>query len=275
MPEQSFNELFAQEPADPETRVLWIGHDDSLSVGGSSFGDGLTLAVSPARVVGFPDRWAGAPQPGDGLVADAVELAIDGGTSRLGRLLAPFAVGEIIVLGQSAPAPATGLEHPVPDTLIAALEEQLDLAQIEVSPGLVRYRNDAAFGIASVVPEGTTAEIDLRTFAGGRDTVDGTSLLPVDERASVFSGAVTVDDEVYLAVPADTDWVLEVDGREGSRVSALGWASAFDPPLSGTAEVRHVTGFGHRALMGGQAVLWVLAVLSVMRLSARARELRP
>lgn len=275
MPDQEFNELFEQQPPSPGTRVLWIGHDDVLSVGGAEFRDGLTVAVSSGRVVGFADRWAGSPQPADELLQDALLLAVDGGTSRLGRLLAPFAIGEIIVVAESAPAPATRIEEPVPDTLIASLEEQLDLAQVEVSPGLVRYRNDAALGLATLVPAGTTSETDLRSFGGSRSALDATILEPADGDHDRFVGQVAVGQEVYVAAPVDTQWVVEVDGRTATRTSALGWASAFDPPLSGTVEARHVTETSHRLLMAGQGALWLLAIVSLMRLNARAREVQP
>ncbi len=272
MPDQEFNQLFEQLPGSDADRVLWIGHDDVLATGGRPFTDGLTFAVSSTRSTGFVDRWAGSPQPADSLIEDALTRAVQGGTNRLGRLLAPFAIGEVIVVSQAAPAPATGVVKPVPDSLVAALTEQLDLAQVEVSPGLIRYRNDSMLAVASVVEEGFLSGQDLRTFAAGREPFESGVIEPTNKARTEFSGPVAVGQEIYLAVPRESEWTVSVDGREASEATAIGWASAFSPSLSGEAIISHRTAASHRAMMIGQVALWALAIVSLMRLNARARE---
>ena len=271
MPDQEFNRQLAEIDGDRPERVLWIGHDDVIGVGGRQFGDGLTVAVSASREIGFVDRWAGAPQPADPLVRDAIQLAIDGGTSRLGRLLAPFAIGEVIVLEQAAPTPAVGITRAVPDQLLAALTEQLDLEQVEITPGVARYRNTAALPTAAVVTAGTT-DVDLRAFAGARTPVVATALVP--DGGTTFTGPVAVGDEVYLAVPFTDRWELEVDGRGVGPTTALDWAGAYRVPLTGEATLEYRTSAGHRLLMAGQALTWILAVMALLRVSGRAREVR-
>ncbi len=275
VPDEEFNEqLGAQAASGDATRVLWIGHDDVLSAGGRAFEAGLTVAVTPEPVVGFPDRWGGTPEPADELLAEALGLAIEGGTSRLGRLLAPFAIGEIIVLEQSAPAPAVGVAEPVPDGLLAALTEQLDLAQLEFTPGVVRYRNTAVLPTAAVLDRGTLAGVSLRDYAGGRVPLSAGALEPTDEARTTFAGPVTSDQEVYAAVPASTSWRLTIDGQVATRSPALGWASAFQPNGSGAGELSHRTDGTHRLVIAVQAALWVVAALALLRLNTRAREHR-
>ncbi len=272
MPDQDFNRQLAEINGDRPERVLWIGHDDVLGVSGRSFGDGLTLAVSGSREVGFVDRWAGLAQPADALLADAVQLAIDGGTSRLGRLLAPFAIGEVIVLEQAAPTPAIGVTRSVPDALLAALTEQLDLEQVEITPGVARYRNTAALPVAAVLPEGTTAEVGLREFAADRSPVASRPLVATG--AVEFSGSVAVGEEVYLATPAGDGWELTVESRAAEARSALDWAQAHRVGLTGEATLRYRTPFSHRLLMGGQLAVWVIAVVALLRVSGRSRQER-
>ncbi|MEM7285326.1 MAG: glycosyltransferase [Actinomycetota bacterium] len=272
MPDQEFNRQLGEIDGERPERVLWIGHDDVIGVGGRGFGDGLTIAVSDSREVGFVDRWAGAPQPADPLLGDAIRLAIDGGTSRLGRLLAPFAIGEIIVLEQAAPTPAVGITRPVPDHLLAALTEQLDLEQVEITPGVARYRNTAGLAVAAVVAEGSTSGVDLRDFAGSRSGITSTALNP--DGAASFTGSVAVGDEVYFAAPLTDRWELEVDGRTVGPDVALDWAGAYRVPLSGEATLEYRTSGAHRLLMIGQLVTWVIAVLALLRVSGRAREVR-
>lgn len=273
MPGVDFNRQFAQQP-EPEApqRVLWLGHDDVLTVGGRSFRDDLTVSVSPSLTSSITDRWASTPQPADPLIAEALELAIDGGTSRLGRLLAPFGVGEIIVLEQSAPAPATGLVEPVPREVLAALTEQLDLAELDVSPGVTRYRNTAVLPVASLVPSGTTSGTSLRDYAGGRDIAPDGWLEPTNAARTEFTGTVDTTQEVYAAVPNSSAWRLQVNEQVASKSPALEWALSFQPSRSGDAVLSHRTSTSHRLFMGAQMLLWGVAIVAVLRASSRAKD---
>ncbi|MFV2039427.1 MAG: hypothetical protein ACC660_04215, partial [Acidimicrobiales bacterium] len=275
MPGTDFNRQFAQQTS-PELpqRVLWIGHDDVLAPGGRVFLEDLTIAVTAGLSSGFVVRWAGTPQPADPLLNEALRLAIDGGTSRLGRLLAPFGIGEIIVLEQSAPAPATGLSQPVPNGLLAALTEQLDLAELDVSPGVTRFRNTAVLPLAALVPSGSTAGVSLRAFAAGNAVQTTESLQATDAARNTFVGKVSSNQEVYAAMPADTSWRLTVQGQVATRSPALEWALAYQPSVSGDAVLKHSTTARHRFLMGSQAALWALALVALLRLNSKAREHR-
>lgn len=273
MPATDFNSQLAQQAEGQEPhRVLWIGHDDVLSAGGRRFLDNLSVAVTADLESQFVDRWAGVPEPADPLVLEALELALDGGTSRLGKLLAPFAIGEIIVLQQSAPTPAIGLVQPVPDAVLAALTEQLDLAEIDLSPGVTRYRNTSVLPVAAVVPSGTLAGSSLRSFAASATPVNASSLTAHDASRRTFEGAVTTADEVFAAVPASSSWRLVVDDRVASRSPTFDWAVTFQPVVSGEAVLSHRTSAGHRILIAGQAAAWVFAVVALLRLNARSRE---
>ena len=89
--------------ADGAFRVLWLGNTNAIYQGSWAAGDGLAYATSEN---GGPDaRWlwnAAGPGPASGL-ASAVDLARDGGTDRLGRLLAPSGVRYVALLTSLAP----------------------------------------------------------------------------------------------------------------------------------------------------------------------------
>ena len=237
MPEDEFNRRFAQQPVpDSPQRTLWIGHDDVLAAGGRSVFDSLTVAVTADIQVGLVDRWGGVPQPADPLIAEALDLAFSGGTGRLGRLLAPFGIGEIAVLERSAPAPSTGVQKPVPDALLAALTEQLDLAELELSPGVTRYRNTAALPVAALVPDGATSTNSLRQFASSGNLVAVGALQPTSSARKTFVGPVTTGQEVYLSVPATASWRLSVNGQVASRSPAFDWATAYQSTVAGDGD---------------------------------------
>ncbi len=273
MPTDDFARQYAVEP-DPTGRVLWIGHDDVLSAAGRSFGEGLTLAVTDDLVAGYADRWDAGVAPADPLVAQAVELAVAGGTSRLGRLLAPFGIGEIVVLEQSAPSPSTGLVEPVPDQLEAALSEQLDLAEIDVSPGVTRLANNSVLAFASTVEAGATSNRTLREHAATGTVPEG-FFSATDASGARYEGRVGPDAEVYVAAPTESNWRLVTDGRAASRGPALDWALAFRPAVADAdAELSHRTPTEHQVMMGLQLLLWALVVIAALRVSGRAREAR-
>ena len=85
-------------------RVLWLGDPRALPVGGWSVQPGLAYALTPE---GLPDSaqvfTPAGPGPA-GLVADAVRLAVSGGTVHLGRLLAPAGVRYVVVVDAVAPS---------------------------------------------------------------------------------------------------------------------------------------------------------------------------
>lgn len=273
MPTGDFARQYAAEP-DPPGRVLWIGHDDTVSAAGRAFGEGLTLAVTDDLLVGYADRWDAGVAPADPLIAEAVELAVAGGTSRLGRLLAPFGIAEIVVLEQSAPSPSTGLVEPVPEQLKAALSEQLDLALVDVSPGVTRLTNNSALSFASVVDIGATSNRTLREHAAS-GTTPRRSLDQSGSSGTRFVGRVGVDDEVYVAAPTGSNWRLITDGRAASRGPALDWALAFRPTVADAeAELSHRTPTEHQVMMIMQLALWAVAIVATLRVSGRAREAR-
>ena len=160
----------------------------------------------------------------------------------------------------------------MPDQLLAALTEQLDLEQVEITPGVARYRNTAALPVAAAVPEGTTSGVDLRDFAASRTAVPANALEGDDGRE--YRGPVALGDEVYLAVPFTDRWELEVDGRSIEPTMALDWAGTYRVSLTGDATLSYRTSTGHRLLMIGQLLTWVFAAMALLRVSGRAREVR-
>ena len=94
-----------------------------------------------------------------------MDLAVNGGTAKLGRLLAPFGISDIVLVGRSSPLPSKGQIEKIPVSVESALGRQLDLIRIEASPGIVRYRNVSAIPVAAILPDGQTIGRTLRSFA--------------------------------------------------------------------------------------------------------------
>ena len=82
--------------------------------------------------------WSGAD---DGATADLrrmLDVALDGDTDRLGRLLAPMGVRYVVVPSQLAPDPDGGAEAPPPPQLTRTLAGQLDLEEVPLVGGTDR-----------------------------------------------------------------------------------------------------------------------------------------
>jgi hypothetical protein len=162
----------------------------------------------------------------------------------------------------------------VPEQLKAALSEQLDLALVDVSPGVTRLTNNSALSFASVVDIGATSNRTLREHAAS-GTTPRRSLDQSGSSGTRFVGRVGVDDEVYVAAPTGSNWRLITDGRAASRGPALDWALAFRPTVADAeAELSHRTPTEHQVMMIMQLALWAVAIVATLRVSGRAREAR-
>src|SRR5690606_33435232 len=133
-----------EEGRSEDFRVLWLGQPAVLPVGSWPLADGLAYGTSESGTAHTEDLWAGSDDGVTRLLADAVELARNGETARLGQLLAPMGVRYIVVPARLAPAPFAPDAGQTPEELVAVLESQLDLDSLDVPAGLHVYRNTAA-----------------------------------------------------------------------------------------------------------------------------------
>ena len=136
------------------SRVLWVG-DDELVPGGAGWplGDDLVYTASTRSAVpGVADLWPTTADGASDRLGDALELAIDQQTTRLGEVLAPLGVQFVAVPRDLAPSDAAD-HDPAADAAAAALEGalagQLDLQEVRDDRGLVVYRNTAVVPLRS------------------------------------------------------------------------------------------------------------------------------
>jgi GT2 family glycosyltransferase len=275
MPARTFGPTFATLADDPDEgagRVLWIGTQDVLPLPGFDLATGTDLDPSYEPIVFattddgapvFTDRWGGPVTTGIPDLADAIDAAVQGNTSRLGSLLAPYAVRYIVVVeGRS---PGAGVIEPVPASLPRALGAQLDLDPVHgVTPELRIYRNLSWAPMRLFIP--LNVDTDVRTLSGiARTPLTGAvPALPdsgdgISARGPVPVGDVPEGTDIYLGATAAPDWHLDVDGTEAERRDAFGWANAFAIDGSGDAELRYDTPLRRHLLLAGQVVLWIAA----------------
>ena len=121
-------------------RVLWVGDPTVLPLDPFVADDGTGYTLTRNGSGDARELWRAPSSRADALVGDAVELATEGRTARLGHLVAPMSVRYVAMPTRPGP----GLpRRPPPAGLPAALASQLDLARLEAPAGLALYENTA------------------------------------------------------------------------------------------------------------------------------------
>jgi GT2 family glycosyltransferase len=275
LPENDFAELLSYMPdqaGDGSFRVLWLGNPQALPLGSWRLGDGLGYATSRGGPPDATSLWPGRSPGSSRLIGNAVEVALQRGTNRLGRLLAPMAVRYVVVPFRAAPAESNSQLLPPPPGVAPALEAQADLRQLASDDALLVYENASWIpGIARLSLSAAQAIGD-----GGPDpfrNVDRSGIEPVLVRRrspTRFEGQLREGDVVFLSEVFSERWKLEVAGRTAPRTEAFGWANAFMVPATGRAVLRYRTSpLRWGAILIGVVVWWV-----VIRSFRRSREVR-
>jgi hypothetical protein len=255
-------------------RVLWVGDPATLPLDGWALDgeEGVAYATSRNGPPDVTDLWPGPPSAATDSMGDAVRVAREGGTARLGRLLAPMGVRYIVVPKQLSTNDGEQ-ELGVPAALTRALGSQLDLRLLPSDPALDVYENvswgssrtlltDAAAGVLGSGP-GTGADL-----AGSQAVLQGSG--PVR-----FRGPVPEPGTVLLAESPSARWELTVGGQTADRVDAFGVANAFTAQEAGSAGLRYRTPLYRWPLALVPFLLWVAAASLLWRSRSRPAPLEP
>lgn len=248
---------------EPGFRVLWMGDPVVLPLDGHRLADDVVYATSDDGLPSLTDRWPGSPPGSTQLIEDSVNAALDGQTSRLGRMLAPMAIRYIVLPNAAAPRPLGGPQRPVDPELVDTLAGQLDLAEIAVNPSYVVYRNEAALPArASLAPDagdGTIFDVDATDLAGAA------AVLGQRTGDTTFEGPVDGDRLVLHSATAADGWGLDVDGRAAPRTKLFGWADGYEIDEGGDAVLRYDTSPLRYGVVLLQLVFWALASTALYR----------
>lgn len=265
-PRGDFGRLLRTVDTGDSFRSLWIGDPDVLPVAGWQLNDGTGLAVGLSEGLDplVTQRFRLDGGPGVRQLQQAVDAALEGGTDRLGQLLAPMGIKYVVVVDRPAPEPFAPREVPVPAGALSALREQLDLVEVPTNPAVALFKNPGVWPLRSDVTK-------LELPANGVPTLKGQLALPPTTPPAVLgrepstnvSGKVPGDSQVAQAVSGDPAWSLTVDGTEVTRSDLFGWGQSFTVKgKGGTATLAWSTPQFSRLLQLGQVL--VLVVLLAM-----------
>ena len=264
-------------------RVLWMGDAAVIPLASwplesQAYGEppdgSFAYATSDNGTPNLDDRWHSSDSGATAQLGDVLTVAGDGGTSRLGALLAPMAVRYIAVPLGPAPEPYSPPTSN-PDTVVAMLDAQLDLSPV-TSAGVVLYRNNAWGPTRALLPADTPVPAGGPALADRfLPPVEGAPVaLPDDNGVQKFGGSIDVPGDVYLAEAESDHWQLQVDGASMQRDEALGWANVFRADTTGSASLRFNTPVVRYLLLGLQTLMWIAALVYLLRVRVVRDERR-
>ncbi|MCC5953278.1 MAG: glycosyltransferase [Acidimicrobiia bacterium] len=276
----------ADEAEEASFRVLWVGTADLVPVAGRQ----LDVAdVEPAGSAVWGTSWSGPPGPAglwlappqtpDDLVGSALDDAVAGGTFRLGERLAPMGIRYVVLPEAEAvatdPADAPRQRDPLDASglpqVAEALERQLDLAAVPLGGGVRVFENDRWAPAVALIPPDAAAQLDDDDPAMVLDALSAAEPVMGGGTALRSSGEIPGPGRLYVASERAEGWTLEVDGVAAEATSVGSWAMGFEVDDPGQAVLEHRGGAMAAALSGGPALLWLLAVVVLVR----TRQRRP
>lgn len=249
---------FLSDETGGSSRVLWIGDSSVVPVDVAVSSSGVQYAVTDGGRPEVWGRWSAGPVGRTEGVGRQLDLARSGETVRLGRLLAPYGIGLVIIIDQLAPAPYDGPVVGPGAGVAQALGQQLDLERVPGVPNLTVFRNHSAAGIAAELP---TAEAAQAVTSADQLDVDlgGGAEVPMEELGSGRWAVATPDDiSVLFAVPnAD----LELNGRSNRLITGFDGLTVIPGPINGVVEISYPTPLIRQFGLAAQFIVVLLGVI--------------
>lgn len=209
-PTQSFSEstqfLVRQQQSENTEistgRVLWIGDASVMPLDVAVSERGTEYAVSEGGRAEARGRWLARPVGATDGIGAQLDLASQGEVVRLGRLLAPYGIDNVVVVKQLAPAPYTGPQIEPAGGIEQALSQQLDLERVPGVPNLIVFRNTSSNGITPLLPSAEAASASTAVEQLDIDLTNRTVTAPI---INYEPG------KWVLNMPEDTDVLLALD----------------------------------------------------------------
>ncbi|MEX2256673.1 MAG: glycosyltransferase family 2 protein [Acidimicrobiia bacterium] len=245
-----------------EFRILWVGDPNVLPLDPVELDGEVSWVLTRDGPGDSRALWRAPETSADEVITDAVSVARGGSTTRLGRLLAPAGIRYVAVPLRNGPDGERGRSVP---SVRTALGSQLDLTRLRSEPGLLVYENQAwAPARALTAREVPNGDVRPLPSAVRTDLSDAT---PIGDAPAPAGTAL-------LAEAYDAGWTAASNGTTLTHQRAFGWVNGWTNPNQGTVVFAH-DGQGMRyALLGGELILWIVAIVWWLRGRNRERAAR-
>jgi GT2 family glycosyltransferase len=257
----------AMPGANPSFRTLWIGAPDVLPLTAAPVSSGLAAATTTGVTPSLSDTQPARSGQGDRDLVQVLRTALDGGSARLGRRLAPFGIQYVVVV--TSLSAASPVDEPASVSRAQlVLGQQLDLHSLEIAPGLDVYQSSAWVPLRASAAKGSFGPLTARP--GTAPPVKATAVLGRGDPPASYTGPVADDHDVRVASQSASGWSLTVGGRTVAARSA-DWAQLYPVKAGGAATLSYDSPVSHTLLLVVQLLLIVaLAGAAVRRRRARA-----
>ena len=267
-PEGDFGRPLENVDDGTDFRTVWIGDPDVLPLAGWQLegSEGVGIGTSSGLDPTVTQRYRLDGGAGVNALEDAIAAAVDGETSRLGRVLAPMGVRYVAVIDRPAPQPFAPSAAPFPASVVAALREQLDLVEVELNAGLVLFEVQATWPLRSDITDldlpgdgDVGPSVQLQTETPAPPAVFGR------RPGTKFTDELAADRRIAQSSTGDPGWSLTVGGETADRSELFGWAQQFRTGPAGDAELQWSTPLPARGLQALQLVSLIVLIVLVAR----------
>ena len=166
-------------------------------------------------------------------------------------MLAPMGVRYVVV--PSTQGRDGGAAGDAPVALRRAMAQQLDLARLRSSRGLVLYENVAYAPIRSAVPP-PALPIDSRRPNRAALTTDLTRATPIPSNGATAVGTA------FWGEAYDSEWKATGDGETLRHQEPFGWANGYVVGRRATVSITYEAQWARWAMLGGTLIIWLLVL---------------
>ncbi len=198
------------------SRILWVGRSDAMSVRGWTIDDDIHVAVTLGPRSNLSSLFQGEPRDGERALFALVSDVSLGREFKMGDRLAEFGIRYVVVVERNAPVPYGDKVFPTSPRLKAGLAQQTDLASVNLIPGFEVYENTAWAAVRSIK---TTDE---------KGAVGRLGVLEDGDPPDLYSGPLPGGPvSVLVASNFDDGWSM---GSSAGQVGPTrdGWSMKFD-----------------------------------------------
>ncbi|MEY2397158.1 MAG: hypothetical protein QOJ00_332 [Actinomycetota bacterium] len=254
-------------PKTGDFRVLWLGDPEALPVDSWPIAAGVAYGTSRNGLGGVTDLWAPNEPGPSGVLGDAVKIALNGRTTRLGHLLGPMGVRYVVVPRRAGPK-AQGRPVLAPARDVAgAIAEQADFRQLDDNQDVSVFENAAWVPIrAALNPAQARAVASTSpSLVAATDNALAGSPPALTVRRSPYNFAGSLNrGGLFFADASSPRWHLKVGKSSASRKTAYGFASVYSTNGSGPATLRYSTSPIRLLSLLLELAVWVLVVRAAL-----------
>lgn len=250
-------------PAKGDFRVLWLGDPEALPVDSWRIAGGLAYGTSRNGVGTLADQWVpNRPGPSSAL-GDAVKIALNGRTTRLGHLLGPMGVRYVVIPRRVGPRAAGRPLLPPSRDVTGALAEQTDFRQLDASNDVAVFENAAWVPIRAALNEASAKEV--ADAGAGFEAASGNQIggakPALTKRNSDFAFSGTLDEPaLFFAETPSGRWTLEVDGEKAVRGGGFGFGATYASGNTGKATLSYRTSIVRWVSLVLELGVWVIVI---------------